>query len=212
MDRQEIFLTTNDGLKLSADYYPSGGDRAVILLHQNKKDKSSYDFLIPKLLENGYQVLNIDLRGHGRSQGDYSKFRDEDFQKMFSDVWAGESYMHEINPQMKIQLIGASIGANTALRFQEMNTVDSVIALSPGLNYHGIDPVDANLGNIACPIFYINTEDDANRTDTEQLFNQSPLKNEKNQLKIYPGDKHGVYILEDNPQALIDIIAWLNQH
>jgi len=212
MTKQSIFLITNDSVKLAADYYQSQGDRAVILLHQMRTDKTSYDFLIPKLLQNGYQILALDLRGHGQSQGELSKFTDKDFQNMFSDAWAAETYLHELNPQMKIQMIGASIGANTALRFQEMNTVDSVVALSPGLNYHGIDPTDANLGNIACPILYINTEGDNSAEDTRKLFNLSPLKNEKNQLKIYSGDKHGVYILQDNPKALEDVINWLNTH
>jgi esterase/lipase len=182
-----ISLTTKDGIELAAYYYEGNTDRAVILVHQNKADASSYQFLIPQLQSKGFHVLALDLRGHGKSSLKYEDLKDEDFNKMFNDVWAAEDYLRELKPNFKIQLVGASIGANLVLKYQELNTVESVVAISPGLNYHGIDPVDSNLSNIACPVFYINSENDKAVDQTKELFEQSPLRNDKNKLVLYSG-------------------------
>lgn len=211
-----IILTTQDGLKLNADYYPAQSDRAVILLHQARRDKSSMTFLAERLNNEGFHVLSVDLRGHGQSQGDVSKFTEKDYQNMFYDAMAADEYLHGLNPLMNVQMVGSSIGANTALRFQEMNTLKSVVAISPGLNYHGINPTDANLGNIAVPIFYINSSGDNNAEDTKTLYDQSSLSENDKKLIIYPspGDtfSHGIDILTAHPQAIEDVVAWLKQH
>lgn len=206
---KNIELTAQDGWKLNADFYPSESDRAVILLHQFRRDKSDVRFLAEKLNQENFNVLAVDLRGHGQSQGKYENFTEADFQNMFYDALAAEEYLHELNPKMKIQIVGASIGANTALRFQEMNSVESAVMLSPGLNYHGIDPIDANLSNIACPVYYLVSEDDGCLADTKQLYESSGVSDELKKISIYSGKAHGVDILRENSQALEDVVAWL---
>lgn len=211
MESKKINFTTSDGIKLAANEFNPSAERAVILLHQMRMDKSSYDFFIDRLVEEGYRVLALDFRGFGESQGDLSKFTESDFQGMFNDVMAAEEYLRQNNQNLHIQIIGSSIGANTALRFQEMNTVSSVVLLSPGRNYHGIDPTDSNLSNIACPIFYLNSEEDASVQDTQALYNESPLTNDLKKIQIVSGNAHGVNLLHD-VQVAEAVIDWLNKH
>jgi len=208
---QTTNLTTKDSIKLVADYYEAASDRAVILLHSNRTNRKDLSEFAAELNSLGYQVLNLDLRGHGDSQGVHSEFTNADYIAHFNDALAAEEYLHNLNPLMKIQMVGASIGANTAIRFQETNTVESVVALSPSFDFFGIETTDANLSNIACPIFYINSKGDKWSSETKVLFEQSPLINDKNKLLIIDGDGHGTDLLV-NEHVNKEVVAWLNNH
>ncbi|HXV43516.1 MAG TPA: alpha/beta hydrolase, partial [Anaerolineae bacterium] len=67
---QEITLTTGDGLKLSAWYVPGSKSAAIIIVHGIHANRA---YMIPQaviLTQAGYQLLLLDLRGHGLSEGD----------------------------------------------------------------------------------------------------------------------------------------------
>src|SRR4028118_415902 len=69
---EEVWLPSTDGVRLKAWWIPNGGsDRAAILIHGWGGDKS--DEHLPKTLpvyhREGYNVLAIDLRAHGESDG-----------------------------------------------------------------------------------------------------------------------------------------------
>ncbi len=210
---QTITLRTKDGLTLAADYYAGTVSHAVICLHQYTKDRHTFDAFVKSLNTLGYHVLNVDLRGHGDSDGNLDTMTDQDFSNMFNDAWAADEYLRGVNEQMSTQIVGASIGANTALRYQEMNTLESVVALSPGFNYHGIDARTSNMSNIAMPVLYINSEGDRYVEETRTLYEESPVTADGlTRLEIYPGDDHGAYILRNNAQAMTDVIEWLNEH
>lgn len=211
MEAKKISLKTNDGITLAANEFNSISSRAVILLHQMRMDKNSYNFFIDTLVKHGYRVVALDFRGFGESAGDLSKFTDTDFQNMFNDVLAADEYLKQSDPNVQVQIIGSSIGANTALRFQEMNTVDSVILLSPSRNFHGIDPTDSNLSNIACPVFYINSAEDESVKDTQSLFEESALTRDLKKILIAPGNAHGVNLLHET-QVTEAVIEWLNKY
>lgn len=210
---ETITLTTKDGLSLVADYYPGTVAHAIILLHQYRADRHSYDAFAKTLNTLGYHVLNLDLRGHGDSEGSLDTMTDQDFSNMFYDAWAADEYIRSIDEKMSTQMIGASIGANTALRYQEMNTLESVVALSPGFNYHGIDARTSNMSNIAMPVLYINSDNDRYVEETRTLYEESPVTADGlTQLNLYPGDDHGAVILQKSEQARRDVIDWLNEH
>ncbi|MCC6639441.1 alpha/beta fold hydrolase [Candidatus Falkowbacteria bacterium] len=213
MNPQQITITTSDRYVLAGNYWQGTTHNAVIYLHQFRRDKNDVQIFLPELLSRGYHVLSIDLRGHGQSQGERDKFSDEDFKAMFADAKSAYEFLESIHPTMSVQMIGSSIGANTALIYQEMNTLESVVAISPSLNYHGIMPEASNLSNIAMPIMYITSAQDSCARDTKQLYEDSPVTPDGlNLLKEYPGNAHGIDIIRDNKQALADIISWLDAH
>jgi len=67
---EEITLTTQDDVRLYADYYKSStlNAPAVLLLHMMPETKESWREFAKKLREVGFQVLAIDFRGHGKSE------------------------------------------------------------------------------------------------------------------------------------------------
>jgi len=210
---EEISIITKDGIGLKADYYRGTTHNGVICLHQYNTDRHTFDTLAQALQQKGYHVLTLDLRGHGKSQGNLASFTDTDFKNMFKDAMAADEWLRNTQNVSSIQMIGASIGANTALMYQEMNTLESVIAISPGLNYHGINPQDSNMSNIAMPVFYINSQEDPYVEETKKLYNESPLTPDGiTKLTIYPQTEHGMNIINTNDEAFQDVISWIDTH
>lgn len=114
----DVTFRTSDGLTLRGWYFPTGGDRAAIVVHgkdsnriggENRTAEKIADFLIA----DGYDVLLFDLRGHGESDGDrfslgYQERRDV---AAAIDFVAGRGVREE-----RIALIGISMGAGTVLQ------------------------------------------------------------------------------------------------
>ena len=115
---EDITVLTGDGLRLRGWYFPTGGDRAAIVVHgkdsnrvagENRTAEKIADFLIA----DGYDVLLFDLRGHGDSDGDrfslgYLERRDV---SAAIDYVTGRGVREE-----RIALIGISMGAGTVLQ------------------------------------------------------------------------------------------------
>ncbi|MEN9562814.1 MAG: hypothetical protein RIR73_1058 [Chloroflexota bacterium] len=96
----------NDGARIWYAAYGAGSP--VILLHGGLGNGGNWGYQVPALVENGYRVIVIDTRGHGRSTRDAKPFS---YELLASDVMA---VMDSLNIQ-KAHLIGWSDGACTAL-------------------------------------------------------------------------------------------------
>jgi pimeloyl-ACP methyl ester carboxylesterase len=102
------YLVGSGGLRLAADF---GGDpdrQPVILLHGGGQTRHSWHHTMRKLMVRGYQVINLDARGHGESEwapdGDYS------LAALADDLMA----VSETLPAPPA-LVGASMGGITSL-------------------------------------------------------------------------------------------------
>ncbi len=213
INMQKISLTTEDQKNIAGIFYPATtNDSGVVLIHQMAKSKESYNDLAPKLVTAGFNAVTIDLRGHGESWGDKSKFTDDDFNNMILDVKAAVQFLKSKNPSMKINLIGASIGANIVLQYPDIEKVTSIIALSPGINFHEVMPESAVKNNSSVTILLIATDKDTySRDSIAQLFNDSPLPSDKKEMVIYDGNAHGTDILSANKELTDKIIEWLKR-
>jgi pimeloyl-ACP methyl ester carboxylesterase len=135
---QLISIPMADGLEIKGDFYtaPEGElAPAALLLHQNNGSGVGWiPFAVP-LAAQGYNVLAIDMRGHGLTGGRRNWGLAE------SDAAALMDWLREqptVDPD-RVAIVGASIGANLALRVcSEDADCHAAIALSPGLNYFGI--------------------------------------------------------------------------
>jgi len=96
----------NNGARIWYATYGSGPP--VILLHGGLGHSGNWGYQVPALVRNGYRVVLIDSRGHGRSTRDARPFT---YQLMASDVSA---VMDTLNLE-KAGLVGWSDGACTAL-------------------------------------------------------------------------------------------------
>ena len=104
-----------------------------------------------------------------------------------------------------INIIGASIGANIALKYASKNEyVKNLVLLSPGMNYRGVSIVES-IKNYKNPILIINSEQD-NLDEVERIYE---LVVGEKKLQLYSGSQHGTKMLSSD--GLNDLILnWLN--
>jgi pimeloyl-ACP methyl ester carboxylesterase len=215
---RQITLQTKDNIKIEATYYPPKEKQApgVILLHMLSRDRHDWNALAKRLQEEGYGCLSLDFRGHGESLGPAKKplnwrdFTQKDYARMVLDLKAGWSFLsHE--PQIirdRIAIIGASIGANIALVFAARNPrVKSLVLLSPGLNYRGIETPEAIRNYGPRPIFIVASKEDIYAADSSaKLY---ALSRGKAVLKLYEGSGHGTKLLNQDKELPDLIINWV---
>lgn len=69
--KREVSIT-NDGLKLFGEYYDFGNDRCVIIF-AGRTDSLSYGYYFADIyVDSGYNLLLIDARAHGLSDGEFN--------------------------------------------------------------------------------------------------------------------------------------------
>lgn len=96
----------HDGARLW--YAAYGAGKPVILLHGGLGNSGNWGYQVPALRQQGYQVVVIDSRGHGRSTRDERPFT---YERMAGDVAAVMDTLQLANAA----LVGWSDGACTAL-------------------------------------------------------------------------------------------------
>ncbi len=204
--KQKVTLGTKDNIKISGNFYPKETNKGIILLHAYKEDKNAWNFFIDQLRKEGYNVLAIDLRGHGESELDLKTMNAQDYNNMILDVQAAFDYLIEKNIQ-EVSLIGASIGANIALNFAVGEEgIQRIILLSPGLDYHGIKTEDYITHYKRPLLIIVGGLDKYSWESSNALFDKS---GSTIKLQPYETDKHGIEILKQYPETKDLIINWM---
>ncbi len=128
------------GLVLSPDVIPAEGAPAVIVVHDLTGNKEQLNKLSFELVRHGFIVLAVDLRDHGRSEGETT----------FGDYYAGEPHdivaaydylMGKVEgvDESSIALIGDGFGGAMALMATNMlweaeRNVTAVVAFAPPID------------------------------------------------------------------------------
>ena len=126
-------ITTPDGLKLKAVYYPGSGNNTVICAH-GYTSHAEREWAFPGLFYHslGYNVLIPYQRAHGVSEGKYISFGALEHRDMIQWVDRVNSLM----PSGKIVLHGLSMGGGIVLDTadKEMKNVACLIADAPSIS------------------------------------------------------------------------------
>ena len=193
------FIKTEDGYKLAYTYY-EGGHNGVILIHELGGNKEEWQSLTRELERNEFSYLAIDLRGHGKSQGDWIYFDSDEFNEMIYDVKIAGTFLKERGVQIK-GIVGASIGANLALKYAKLWDIDKLVLLSPGINYKGII-ITNDMVNYTGDVRVIAAIDDSYSYTTSQMFqrdlNASFIK--------ASGVAHGMDLLPEMNQYILEFL------
>jgi dienelactone hydrolase len=207
---QSVKIKASDGLTIIGLFYPSASSGpaapSALLLHQINGSKAQWQPLIPALLAEGYSVLAVDLRGFGETGGEINWKRAE------ADVATLLAWLRDqsgVNGD-EIAIIGASMGANLALRGCAADTRCRVaVALSPGLDYFGLTTGDAiRKMSKKAPLLVASQIDTASAQGVTKLAEIAPGNV---MIRVYDGGKHGVQLF-DYDDLIPMIVQWLRSY
>jgi pimeloyl-ACP methyl ester carboxylesterase len=109
---EEVFLRTSDGVRIHAFYLPSSGaTRALLFLHGNAGNASHRLPNAAELAKLGANVLLLDYRGYGRSDGSPNE------RGVYADARAGFAHLVESRgfEAQRVVVFGRSIGGAVAV-------------------------------------------------------------------------------------------------
>ena len=113
-DAEDIFLPSYDGLRLHGQLLQQPGAKGTILLFHGYRSSWIIDFsiVLPYYHSLGYNLLAVDERAHGQSEGVYITFGIHE--RRDAATWAQYAAMH-FGPEHPLFLGGLSMGATTVL-------------------------------------------------------------------------------------------------
>ena len=176
---------------------------AVLLLPMLGHGKEEWLPLAARLHAEGYGVLALDLREGGHT----------DRERLLADARAGFTFLREQKKvdAARIGLVGASLGANTALNFAAAEPLVRVAALlSPGLDYLGVTTEPALRDYGTRPLLLAGAEEDLSSAGAVRRLGGAARGDTV--VKLYAGGAHGTDLLTAVPPAIEDVLAFLQAH
>jgi pimeloyl-ACP methyl ester carboxylesterase len=209
---ENITIAGAEDLPLQTTLYTPGGSGllpGVVLLHMLGSDRQVWDDngIANTLVENGYAVLAVDMRGHGETGNSIDwQLAPEDLQR----AWKHFTSLDTVDPQ-RTAVIGASIGANLALLTgADQPAIRTVVLLSPGLDYRGVTSEGPLAKYGVRPILIVASEEDTYAADSSRTL--ATLANGESRLEMYNGAGHGTRMFDAQPDLSNLIITWLAQN
>lgn len=197
-----VQIEAADGKTLYGSYFASSqaDGPALLLLHQLYTNRSSWDPLIPLLLDSGFKVLTVDLRGYGQTRG---KIKWKAAQQDTLD-WA--NWLTTQPGVTSLALIGSSMGSNLALvGCTAVEGCAAVVAISPSLDYFGVKTADAVQAGFPILVVYAD-HDTYPRQDMPEMLE---LGGDHITTIHYPGRTHGMDLFSEYEDLGTQIVGWL---
>jgi len=214
--KHKIEFLTKDKFILAGDLYianPKSDKPLIVALHSFSLSAKSWNTLAENFRLKGYNVLAMDLRGHGRSIYNENlklksryKFTKNDWQKLPNDVIESINYIKTNYPAINcndIILIGADIGASagvlagTNLKKQPLKFV----MISPMINFKGLY-IPIKIANYTDTRFLILLS----KSD-KILFNLHTKTDPV--IKTYPIGGPGNQLIKANKDSIDDIVNFV---
>jgi dienelactone hydrolase len=210
-----IDLKAPDGANLKATFFPAAKPGpGVLLLHQCNRQRKVWDDLAHRLAASGINVLTMDLRGFGESDGIPNdkatpQQAQEQGRKWPADIDAAFVYLTS-QPGVKRDIIGvggASCGVNNSVQtaLRHPREVKSLVLLSGATDIAG----RKFLRQSQVPILAAIADDDefpASIDTTQWIFSLSPAGG--NRFFHYAKGGHGADIFAVHPELRDAIVAW----
>ena len=133
---ESIFIKSFDGLRLHADYLPlEGSKKTIIAMHgYHSSYRSDFSIVLPYYRELGYNILLVDQRAHGKSEGRYLSYG-------ILEKYDVLSWVDELNrrfPETEVIILdGISMGASTVLMATGLELPENVKAVVADCGFSG---------------------------------------------------------------------------
>jgi dienelactone hydrolase len=211
-----VDLTAGDGTKLKASYFaavkPGPG---VLLLHQCNRQRKIWDGLAQQLAATGINVLTLDYRGFGESDGDrFDKLLPQQAAQIQAEKWPGDidtAFQYLVSqPGVTRDVIGvggASCGVNNSIQTARRHTeVKSLVLLSGNTDLKGRGFLREST---KLPVFFAVADDDEFPTSIvaiEWLYSLD-ADPDKKFVHVATGG-HGADMFKVHPDMPGEIVNW----
>lgn len=226
--KQELTVPATDGFSIKAvlEYPKIKGQKeysTVVLLHSLGYSSQWWETLPDDLLNQGYAVLSIDLRGHGKSvynsklvRTSWKSMTNAAFAKYPDDVVKVIEYVKKENSKKIFfnnwAIVGADIGASSAILAADKigYKPKTIVLLSPVVETRGLYiPVSlAHLDNV--DIFSISGTADLGSAEAEDYlkkFAQAAFVTYKSEARSM-----GMLMLKNDTSLAKIITAWVSEY
>jgi dienelactone hydrolase len=211
-----VDLTAADGVKLKATYFAAAKPGpGVLLLHQCNRQRKIWDGLAQQLAAAGINVLTLDYRGFGESDGDrFDKLPPQQAAQTQAEKWPGDidtAFQYLVSqPGVTRDVIGAggaSCGVNNSIQTARRHTeVKSLVLLSGNTDLKGRQFLREST---KLPVFFAVADDDEYPTSIvaiEWLYSLDADPHKKF-LHVATGG-HGADMFKVHPDMPGEIVNW----
>ncbi len=199
-----VSFATEDGGVVYADVY-GAGERAVVLAHGGRFTKESWAKQAPVLVKAGFEVMAIDFRGRGKSNGPGGMEASDAQLEM--DVMAAVRYLHAHGAK-SVSIVGGSMGggaAGDASILSKPGEIDRIVMLGAAPNL----PAE----KLKSPALFIVARNDTSG-DGPRLpgiraqYEKAP---EPKRLVVLEGSAHAQYLFETDQgeRVMREMLGWL---
>jgi alpha/beta superfamily hydrolase len=182
---ENVYIISTDSVVLNGRLFGGDSDTVVILTHMRPNDQRAWFDFAEELADEGYAALTFNFRGYDTSGGD------KDDGKLDDDLRAAIRYMRDRGME-RVYLVGASIGATTALVVAAEEEVQAVVAISPPAEFEEQDALTA-VTNVTEPKLFIASEGDEEALRFTELVGAAGSPKEE---ETYSGNEHGTALFE----------------
>lgn len=221
LSMQDVFFTTPDGMNIAGSWIIPEAAVAkkttkvpvVLLLHDYGLNRRDWSIFIPDLVQHGYGVLAIDLRGHGQSRREEatSPPTPEDVLKNGGgDLQAALNWLKSQKQAdtKHVALIGAGIGGDLAFlgRSTFPKSIKVAVVISP--SYSTVTE-GAPFGNQTDAVLFCvssKSKDGLSMMAAETLanFTKDPKK-----TIVYNSAAYGLAMFYKHPEIKQEILEWI---
>ena len=222
LDAEELFLETEDGVRIHAYWLPEpGARRALLLLHGNAGNASHRLPIAALLRELGVHVLLIDYRGYGLSEGRPSEAG------VYADARAGLAHLRGARglPEERVVVFGTSLGGAVAVDLARGRPLaglilESTFSAARDVGRVHFGPLAAlagrrfdslsKIGELRCPVLFLHGDRDeiVPQALGRRLFDAAP---EPKRFETLPGAGHNDTVEVGGRRYLERIAAFLGE-
>lgn len=212
-----VDLTAQDGLKLKGTFFaaPASGP-GVLLLHQCNRQRKVWDDLAARMTAAGINVMTVDLRGYGDSEGTpIDKLTPEQVNVVFAekmplDVQTAYEFLvaqSTVSPGI-LAVGGASCGVNQSVHLAMQHPeIKALVLLSEITDIDGRNFLRAHP---SLPLFLATAENDADPGVSDLMQWLSTFStNPQTKFLRYKTGGHGVEMFAAHPELPATIVEWV---
>ena len=194
-------IEIGEAVKIKANFYNASNSKGkgIILLHMLGRNKGDWKKFALYMKGRGYSCIAIDFRNKGNANE----------QMLLQDTDTALKYLKQ-NKCDKIFIVGASIGANIALNFADVNNdIKGIVMLSPGLNYRNVKTENTMKSYSGRPVLIAVSYEDQYSCQSAGILDKYAKGNHK--LIVYKGAGHGTNMLLNNNKLKDDIYNFIKE-